>query len=374
MARILQVFRPRTGGTYAHARVLAEAFAARGHEVAACGPPGGGFSVPLFPAAIPRDADPVAVARAVRDVGRAYRTFAPDLIHAHGAQAGVVARLARAARPGSPLVHTPHRYAFDDGRGNTARNRSYRAIERSLMPATTAVICVSEHERDLAIRLGAGSRAHVVHNGIEPVAESPVPAEIAAFAAGGDQLLVAISELFARKGVEVLVEAMSLLAADRPGVRLVVAGDGPDRDASEEAVSRLGMSEQVMLAGHVDGVGGLLRAADLFVNPALAEGFPYAVLEAMSVGCACLVTDAGGTPEAVADGRSGVVVPAGDAGALAAAAGRLLDDPALRDALGTAARERVISHFTRDRMIAGTAAVYASLGIAVDAADVPPSA
>jgi glycosyltransferase involved in cell wall biosynthesis len=361
VARILQVFRPLTGGTYAHVRVLSEFLAAKGYEVAACGPPGVGFPVPLIPAAIPRAGSPVSALAAVRDVGRAYRSFEPDLIHAHGAQAGVVSRLARPARPEAALVHTPHRYAFEDGAGSSWRNRAYRAMERALMPATTAVICVCDHERGLARELGAGDRAHVVHNGVETVPDAPVPEAVAAFAAGGDRLLVAVSELFRRKGVEVLAEAMAILASSHPGARLVVAGDGPDRAACEAAIRSFGVTDRILLSGHVDGVGGLLRAADVFVNPALAEGLPYAVLEAMSIGSACLVTDAGGTPEAIEDGRSGIVVPRGDAAALAAAAARLLDDPELRSELGAAARERMRTHFTRDRMLADTLAIYEQL-------------
>ena len=159
MARVLQVFRPRTGGTFGHVRVLSSELAARGHEVAVCGPAGegGGFEVPLYPAPIPRSPSP-AIGPAVRAVGSAYRAFAPDLIHAHGAQAGVVARLARAARLRTPLVHTPHRYAFDDGGPTSASHLLYRSLERALMPLATRILCVSEAERRIAqerARLGA---------------------------------------------------------------------------------------------------------------------------------------------------------------------------------------------------------------------------
>ena len=124
MARILQVFRPRTGGTFSHVGVLARELQARATRSRSAGRPGDGpdlgvrFIRRRHPAGhrLPRAG---RAARGVRDVGRAYRAFRPDLIHAHGAQAGVTARLARAALPGAPLIHTPHRYAFDDGRGRT---------------------------------------------------------------------------------------------------------------------------------------------------------------------------------------------------------------------------------------------------------------
>ncbi len=365
MARILHVFRPRTGGTFGHVRVLSAEQAARGHQVAACGPAGGSdhaLGVPLIEAGIPREIAPAAAARAVSEVGRAYRSFEPDLIHAHGAQAGVVARLARAARPGTPLIHTPHRYAFEDGSGRSARNLALEGVERLLMPLATRVLCVCDAERAIAERMGARGRARVVHNGIEPLVQSPLPSELARFAAGGP-LIVAVSELFARKGVEVLLSAMPAVHRAHPEARLIVAGDGPDRGEVERIREMLGVADYTLLAGHVDGVAGLLEAADAYVNPALAESFPYGVLEAMSAARPCVVTDAGGTAEAVIDGVCGLVVAPGDPGALAGALNEVLEAPEWARGLGLAARDRVVSRFNRRQMIEGTLAVYAELGI-----------
>jgi len=358
MARILQVFRPRTGGTFGHVRVLAAELQERGHEVAVCGPPGEGpdFAVPLLPASIPRAPTPALVA-AIRAVGRAYRSFAPDVIHAHGAQAGVAARLARAARTRTPLVHTPHRYAFDDGGPPSSTRRAYEGVERALMPFATRVLCVSEAEAAIARRLGAGDRAVVVHNGIVPLEPEPLEPRFVRFAGDGP-LIVAVSELFRRKGVPELLEAMTVVAASRPDARLIVAGEGPDRAEAEAARDRLGLGDRVLLAGHVPAVAGLLAAADVFVNPARAESFPYGILEAMSLGCPCVVTDAGGSAEAIVDGDSGLVVAVRDPAALAGATLRLLADHDLASRLGTAAAERVRDRFTRAAMIAGTEAVY----------------
>jgi glycosyltransferase involved in cell wall biosynthesis len=365
MPRILQVFRPRTGGTFGHVGVLSRELAAKGHDVAVCGPPGGGpdLGVPFIGAEIPREVELGGAAHGVREVGRAYRAFRPDLIHAHGAQAGVTARLARVARPGTPLIHTPHRYAFEDGRGRNGRSLAYEGIERALMPLATRVLCVCEAERRIAARIGAGDRGRVVHNGIDPVRPGPLGEPFAAFAAGGGPLIVAVSELFARKGVEDLLAAMPAVLREHPEARLIVAGEGPDRRSVEVARDRTGVGERVLLAGHVERVADLLGAADVFVNPALAEAFPYGVLEAMSAGCPCVVTNAGGTEEAVRDGESGVVVPTGDPAALGGAVANLLGDRRLAARLGSEARERVSTEFTRERMVAGTLAVYAELGI-----------
>lgn len=360
MARILQVFRPRTGGTFGHVRVLTAELTARGHEVAVCGPGGDGFSAPLLEAPIPRSPEPAATLKAIRAVGRAYRGFGPELIHAHGAQAGIVARLARAAAADVPLVHTPHRYAFEDGAGPSPAHLAYEGIERALMPLATRVLCVCEAERRIAVRLGAGERARVVHNGIdrfEPGAPEP---RFAALARQGP-LIVAVSELFHRKGVPVLIAAMPAVLGSFPDAHLVVAGDGPDRGEAERMRDRIGLRDRIHLAGHVDRPGALLAIADVFVNPALAESFPYGILEAMALARPCVVTDAGGSREAIADGRSGLVVPTGDSAAMADSVMRLLGDRDLAERLGAAAAARVDERFTRQRMIAGTERVYAEL-------------
>jgi len=109
-------------------------------------------------------------------------------------------------------------------------------------------------------------------------------------------------------------------------------------------------------------VSGLLGAADVFVNPAWAEAFPYAVLEAMSLGRACVVTDVGGTAEAIVDGEGGTVIAPRDPESLAASVLRLLADKELAARYGEAARQRLLQRFTRTQMIEGTLAVYEELG------------
>ena len=92
---------------------------------------------------------------------------------------------------------------------------------------------------------------------------------------------------------------MPAILAAVPAANLVVAGEGPDRADAERARDRSGVAERIHLAGHLEDPGALLAIADVFVNPALAESFSYGILEAMAHGCACVVTDAGGSAEAI---------------------------------------------------------------------------
>ncbi len=165
----------------------------------------------------------------------------------------------------------------------------------------------------------------------------------------------------ADKGALVLLDALARV----PGLHLAVAGDGEALPELRRSAARL---PRLHLLGQVapDEVGRLLAAADLFVHPSCcAEGLPGAILEAAAAGLAIVATPQGGTVEVVRSPGHGLLVPPGDAAALAAAMARLVDDPALRARLGAEARRVVAERFTWDR-IAGLA--EAELQSLVDAA------
>jgi glycosyltransferase involved in cell wall biosynthesis len=368
VARILHVLRPTAGGAFGHALTLGEAFTERGHQVAVCGPHERrradleARGIELIPLEIARPVSPLADAASGVGLARVYRRFRPDLIHAHGSKGGILARAARAARPSAPLVFTPHQYAFANYFADHREQRTYRLVERSMAPLATRVLCVCEWERDLAAEIGPRSRTRVVHNGIEPSPPAPASPLVAELAARGP-VIVAAAELHERKGVVSLVEAMPGVLRKHPGVSLVVAGDGEERANLERRRDELGLGDVVRFLGHVDGVDSLLSAADVFVNPAWAEAFPYTVLEAMRAGAAIVATDVGGTGEAIEEGVTGRLVAGADPEALVGAIDSLLADRDLARRLGDAARARLEQQFTRAGMIAGTVEVYAELGV-----------
>jgi len=167
----------------------------------------------------------------------------------------------------------------------------------------------------------------------------------------------AVSRLDPVKGVCFLIQALARL----DGVRLAIAGDGPERAALEALAERLGVAGRVHWLGQRGDVQRLLPAFDLFVQPSLHEGLPNTVLEAMAAGLPVVATGVGGTPEAVVDGVTGLLVGPGDPEMLARAISRLLDDPATRQAMGQAGRERVVQHFTVERMVAQIETLYEQL-------------
>jgi glycosyltransferase involved in cell wall biosynthesis len=284
------------------------------------------------------------------------------VVHAHGSQGGVLARVARSLAPGVPVAFTPHNYAFTNYFTNPLERGAYRAIETALSPLASRVICVCEAERRIADSIGPSSRTRVVYNGIEPL-EAAAPSAVTQERRRRGPVICVVAELQPPKGVLTSVEAMPAVLARFPQASLLIAGDGAERSQLEERARALGVGESVLFLGHVDGVAGLLGGSDVFVQPGWAESFPYSILEAMSLGLPIVATDVGGVGEAVEDGVTGCLVPRQDPAALAEGIVSLLSDPERAKALGLAARERMMERFQLTTMVEGTLAVYRELGL-----------
>ncbi len=301
-------------------------------------------------------------ARAVAALGGIVARLRPDLVHAHSSKAGAVARLARVLRPRVPVLYTPHGYAHAGYFERAAERRAYRLAERALTPLTSRVVCVCEAERRLAAGVGAGRRARVVHNGIAPFEPGPpVHPAVAALRERGLPVVAAVSLLRPGKGIETLIDAFAQVRTAHPGAQLVIAGEGEDGDALAARARARGVHDGVHFLGFTDTAQEVLAGADVFVSPSWAESFPYVVLEAMALGRPVAATAVGGVAEAVDDGRTGLLAPPRDAGALAQGIIRLISEPAEADRMGERGRQVVAARFTRERMASGLAVVYREL-------------
>lgn len=170
-----------------------------------------------------------------------------------------------------------------------------------------------------------------------------------------------IAALTPEKGVDVLVDAAALVHDRHPDVRWRVFGDGAQRPVLTKRLAALGLDGVMELAGHVRDPEREIPGMALLVQPSRSEGFGSSVLDALAVGVPVVASMTGGLPEALAAG-GGVLVPPGDADALAGAIGTLLDDPARRHALGAEGREAA-RHFAIPSMVARTLDVYRSLAM-----------
>jgi glycosyltransferase involved in cell wall biosynthesis len=175
-------------------------------------------------------------------------------------------------------------------------------------------------------------------------------------------MIFACRQLFPRKGIRFLIEAAAQLKPRFPALKVVVAGDGFERSELERLAAALGIEEDVTFLGWVPNsdLPPYYRAAAVSVIPSLEEGFGIPAAEAMGCETAVVASDAGGLPEVVEHGVTGLVVPRGDATALAGAIGELLANPARRRAMGQAGRQRVLRLFDWDRTAEQFEAIYAT--------------
>jgi L-malate glycosyltransferase len=182
----------------------------------------------------------------------------------------------------------------------------------------------------------------------------------------GVPVVAVVSRLIRQKGLEQFFEAASLVRLRFPDARFLVVGDTNKDDRAywpvlTGIVERLGLGGHVVFAGMRTDVPALLSGVTVSVMPSLNEALSNVLLESMAAGAPVVATRVGGTPEAIDDGVHGLLVPPGDARALADAVCQVLADPELAGRLGAAARQSVVERFSMDRMVASTQALYENL-------------
>jgi L-malate glycosyltransferase len=180
------------------------------------------------------------------------------------------------------------------------------------------------------------------------------------------RLVVVVSRLARLKGIEHFLEAAAVLKRRYPDVRFLIVGETSPPDPAylvelQRLAAHLGVADRVTFTGRRSDIPEVLGAADVSVMPSLNEALSNVLLESMAAGAPVVATRVGGTPEALDDGVTGLLVPPGDAGAITAAVARLLDDRALACRLGRTARSVIGERFSVDQMVRSTEDLYTEL-------------
>jgi glycosyltransferase involved in cell wall biosynthesis len=158
-----------------------------------------------------------------------------------------------------------------------------------------------------------------------------------------------------------LIQAVASLSPEFPDLQVEIAGDGPEREKLERLADELNLRGRVRFLGWRTDMQPVLGSWDIFAMPSSTEGFPMAALEAMAQALPVVASNVGGLPELVEDGRTGILFPPKDIEALAKALRILVLDAKRRREMGIAGWRRAQEHFSIDRMVAQTAAIYDSL-------------
>ena len=295
---------------------------------------------------------------------RVIKRLQPDVIHAHDPHGIAMAAFAlsidtaafrRSQRPPPPLV-AARRVDFHL-RGNSFSKWKHRQVD--------CYVAASEAIRQMLIADGVPKdRTVTVHEGIDVdhvVAAPAVDVHQAFFLPHGAPVVGNVAALVPHKGQRYLIDAAHLVVREVPDARFVILGEGELREALEHQVREHHLEKHVLLPGFRTDVLGCIKSFDLFVMSSVTEGLGTSLLDAMACRRPIVATSAGGIPEIVEDGATGLIVPPRDAASLAKAIVRALRDEPLRRRFGEAGFARVRERFTVERMVSETAAVYERL-------------
>ncbi len=281
-----------------------------------------------------------------------------DVIHAHNEGAGVYA--AAAGRLcGIGVVTTRH--------GITLARAANRWVRRACGWMSRVNVCVSQalaRQIQSEERLPPG-RLRVIYNGVDTTTFAPRPGLRAWARAqlgvdGGGPVVMSVGRLVPEKDYPTLFKAVQALAEKWPGLKLVVIGGGEQEGLLRVLAEALAPGVVVM-PGRAEGLEKLLPAADIFAMSSATEGIPRALLEAMACALPVVATAVGGVPEVVEHGHTGLLVPPGEALALARAIDTLLAAPERARVMGRAGRERVELMFSFDGMMRAYLRLYQEL-------------
>ena len=386
--RILRVItRLNIGGPSIQAISLTVRLAERGHVTALLhgrldtgegdmnylAPPGASLTL------VPSLGRPISVLDDLRALWRVYsemRRFEPTIVHTHMAKAGMVGRVAaaaynitRGAKPRAKVVHTYHGHVLE-GYFSRVMSAVFVTIERVLAYFTDAIVAISPAIRDELLqmyRIGDAAKYRVVPLGFDLDAfavinpQARIDARRRLEIPPSAPVISTVGRLTAIKQHDLFLDVVERVAASRPSLVALIAGDGDLRHALEARAAERGIAANVRFLGWRRDLDTIYGASDVFVLTSRNEGTPVALIEAMASGLPGVSTNVGGVKDVIESDGVGRLAPPGDGEALARAVGDLLADPELREEMGTRARAAVFGRFGQTRLVADIDALYREL-------------
>jgi glycosyltransferase involved in cell wall biosynthesis len=276
-----------------------------------------------------------------------------DIVHAHGYKADIYTYFA--LRGSSvPLVSTCHTW-YD----NDLFVSLYGVADRLILRSFAGVVAVSDEVRRRILKAGVhAGKTYLVQNGIDLRPFDNATPSLRNDSADNPPIVGLVGRLSTEKGVDIFLRAAARVLTELPSTKLVVVGDGPDREKLESLIDELKIRASVSMLGRRDDMPSVYASFEIMVSASRQEGLPIAILEGMASRRPLIATAVGAVPTVVFDGRTGVLLPPEDVEALASEIVSLLKDSARQKSLGAAARKLVEEEFSAERMAADYLRVY----------------
>jgi glycosyltransferase involved in cell wall biosynthesis len=300
-------------------------------------------------ATAPLKSDFPRVRATVRELAELLRATACSVLLCHGYKAHMLGRLA-ARRVGIPVVAVSRGWT-----GETHKVKFYEWLDRRHLRFMDHVVCVSDGQAEKVrkwCRVPA-RRVSVIRNsarlGAFEKADPNAPQRLLGFfprPSAVSQIVLGAGRFSPEKGFGVLVEAAARICREHSSAGVILFGEGPLRNELERRVAELGLRGRVVLPGFRTDLDALIGGADVVVLPSYTEGLPNVALEASAAGAPVVATAVGGTPEAIAEGVNGFLIPPGQPASIATKVGELLRSADLRARFGAAGRARMRQLFT----------------------------
>jgi glycosyltransferase involved in cell wall biosynthesis len=288
-----------------------------------------------------------------------------DIVHTHSSKAGFIGRLAAKLAAIPIIIHTVHGFPFHDFNGRMS-NRFYSEAEKLSAKITTHLICVSEKDRETAIRrkIIPSDRVSVIQPGIDlsrydPSSRNNLKEYFQVEHPG--QVVGMIARLDAQKAPEDFVLAAERVIREIKDVQFILVGDGKLRAVIEDLIKENGLTTRFILTGSRTDIPELLSIMDIYVLPSLWEGLPITILEAMAMGKPVIATNIPGNKEVIKDRINGILVPPRNPSSLANAIISLLKNRERGRVMGMAGREMVLEKYSVRQMVERIQKLYLQL-------------
>lgn len=289
---------------------------------------------------------------AIKDLVLIIKKYKPDLLHAHSSKAGIIGRLA-AKFTGIPVIFTVHGWAFTEG---VSKNKRiiYLWIERLFARLCDKIICVSEYDRQLALKHKVAKKESLItiHNGVSEfdISVSRAPQE--------KVVIIMVARFSPQKDYKTLLLALKDINSP---IEVLLVGEGELLQSSKQLASELNLNEKVKFLGMRKDVKKLLSRSDIFVLVSHYEGLPISIIEAMSAKLPIIASNVGGVSELVEDGFNGFLIKRGDYRDLNNKLNILINNKELREKMGRKSYQKYKDEFTIERMLDKTFKVYDEL-------------